>query len=139
MNLPTITERHHSRSRRALNSKLLHSYNLCTNRNLRQIARRIHLDLHHDDAFVDWRFLALDHHDLGRFDLVLQPGAVRGQRVSAGAAPVADPAAPLHPVRFGLAKGGKGWWGWSAFPQKLNLVISSQFPCPNHLVHTCDE
>lgn len=40
---------------------------------------------------------------MGRADSVLQPGAIRGQRVPAGVATVADPTTALHPVRFGLA------------------------------------
>lgn len=60
-------------------------------------------NLHHDDALADWRYLALVRHGLGRADSVLQSGAVRGQRVPAGVATVADPTTALHPVRFGLA------------------------------------
>lgn len=40
---------------------------------------------------------------MGRVDPVLQPGAVRGQRVPARVAAVANPTTALHPVRFGLA------------------------------------
>lgn len=58
---------------------------------------------HHDDALADRCHVAVVRNDMGRVDPVLQPGAVRGQRVPAGVATVADPATSLHPVRFGLA------------------------------------
>lgn len=60
------------------------------------------------DAIGDRRYLPLADPDLGRAAPVLQPGAVRGQRVSTGVAAAADTTPSLHTFRCGLAtKGGR--------------------------------
>lgn len=59
------------------------------------------------DAIGDWRYLPLVDTDLGGSAGILQPGSVRGQRMSAGAALAADTAVALRTVRCGLAiRGG---------------------------------
>lgn len=56
-----------------------------------------------DDAIGDWRYLPLVDTDLGCTVGILQSGSICGQRLSAGASPVADTSAALHTIRCGLA------------------------------------